>query len=90
MAGKPILGKLLIEFIHHPITGNLGQNTGSCNAETDAIPPDESGVLDWQSLHRKPIHESMGALMSIFMKSSQSACHGEMSCSQNIKLPDFF
>jgi hypothetical protein len=40
MAGKSILRIFPVEFVHDPVTGNLGQDAGGRNAQTDTIASD--------------------------------------------------
>ena len=89
MDGKTILGKLPVEFLHDPISGHLGQDTGGGNTQTETISPNESGLLHRKAPCRKTIHEDMGGRMSVFHKTFQSATHGEMGCPQDIQMTDF-
>jgi hypothetical protein len=89
MDGKTILGKLLVEFLHDPVAGHLGQNTGGGNAETKAISPDESSLIHGKALRRESIDEGMGWRRSVFNQTFQRATHGQMGCPQDIQMTDF-
>lgn len=89
MIGKSIVRIFPIEFIHDPIAGNLGQDAGGRNAETDPVTPDQRGMINGKSLDGQAIHESVNALMSVFMQSCQSARHCDMSSPQDIQVSNF-
>ena len=90
MAGKPVLGKFPIEFIHEPVAGDLGQDTGGGNAEAQTIPSHEGSLFHGESFHRESVDQGMSRRMSIVLQSIQGAPHRQMSGSQDVELSDFF
>lgn len=89
MDGKTILGKLPVEFLHDPISGHLGEDTGGGNTQTEAISPDESGLIHGKTLRGESIHKGMGGRMSVFYQTFESATHGQMGCPQDIQMTNF-
>ena len=89
MLGESVLWIFPVEFVHDPVPGDLGQDTGGGDTEADPIPANKCRMLNRESLDRQSIHEGMVALMSVFMKPYQGARHGEMRCSQDIQVSDF-
>jgi len=68
MTRKAVFGILPVEFVHDSVPGDLGQNTCGGNAQAEPVPSYEGGMFDREPLHGQTIHQSMGTLMSIFMK----------------------
>ena len=89
MTGKAVLGELPIERVHDPVARHLGQNTGSRNAQADAITPDQGGLPDGESLGWKTVDQGVGRGMSFFPKPCQGALHGKVGGAENVELPDF-
>ena len=90
MDGKTVLGKLPVEFLHDPVPGDLGQDAGSGDAETETIPPDERGLFHGEPLGRQAIHQGMGRRMSVFLQSIKGSPHGKMGRPQDVQMTDFF
>lgn len=90
MAGKPILGKFTVEFVHDPIAGDLGQNAGGGNAEAQTIPAHEGSLFHGESLHGESVDQGVSRRMSVFLQSIQGTPHRQMGGSEDIELSDFF
>ena len=69
MTCKAVLREFLIEFIHDPVAGHLGQDAGGRDTEAEPIATDESRLLHRESFGRQSIHEDMGGRMSVFFQS---------------------
>ena len=57
MTGKAVLGVFPIKIIHDSVARHLGQNTGSRDAQADAITPDKGSLLDREPLGWKAVNQ---------------------------------
>jgi|GEM_PF-3488352 len=89
MDRKPILGKLPVEFLHDPITGDLGQDTGGGNTQTETISSHERRLFHRETPGRQPIHKGMSWRMSDFLQSIQRPPHGQMGGTQDVQMTNF-
>ncbi len=86
VAGETILWILRVEFDHEAVAGDFGNNACRGNTQAQRVAFDQSGVIDGQTAHRKPVDERM---VRTPRQGFDGAGHGQMRGAQDIETVDF-
>lgn len=86
MLRKAELRKLAVDFPHHEIAGDFGDDTGGCNRDRKAVTFDDGVIGKREIPHWESVDQ---AVVWLDVQSFDRTAHRKMGCPQDVELVDF-